>query len=95
MEEGMLKDRVEAVLEKVRVGLKSEGGDIELVDVRDNVVYVKLKGACGTCPMSTLTMKNWVETSIRKEIPEIISVRLFNIGFYAEECYRDSYEDFW
>jgi Fe-S cluster biogenesis protein NfuA len=75
MEEGMLKDRVEAVLEKVRVGLKSEGGDIELVDVRDNVVYVKLKGACGTCPMSTLTMKNWVETSIRKEIPEITSVQ--------------------
>ncbi len=71
----MLKDRVEAVLEKVRVGLKSEGGDIELVDVRDNVVYVKLKGACGTCPMSTLTMKNWVETSIRKEIPEIVSVQ--------------------
>lgn len=71
----MLKDRVEAVLEKVRVGLKSEGGDIELVDVRDNVVYVKLKGACGTCPMSTLTMKNWVETSIRNEIPEINSVQ--------------------
>ena len=71
----MLKERVEAVLEKVRVGLKSEGGDIELVDVRDNVVYVKLKGACGTCPMSTLTMKNWVETSIRKEIPEITSVQ--------------------
>ena len=71
----MLKDRVEAVLEKVRVGLKSEGGDIELVDVRDNVVYVKLKGACGTCPMSTLTMKNWVETSIKKEIPEIMSVQ--------------------
>jgi len=71
----MLKDRVEAVLEKVRVGLKSEGGDIELVDVRDNVVYVKLKGACGTCPMSTLTMKNWVESSIKKEIPEIMSVQ--------------------
>ncbi len=71
----MLKERVEAVLEKVRIGLKSEGGDIELVDVKDTVVYVKLKGACGTCPMSTLTMKNWVESSIRKEIPEITSVQ--------------------
>jgi Fe-S cluster biogenesis protein NfuA len=71
----MLKERVEAVLEKVRVGLKSEGGDIELIDVRDNVVYVKLKGACGTCQMSSLTMKNWVESSIRKEIPEITSVQ--------------------
>ena len=71
----MLRERVEAVLEKVRVGLKSEGGDIELVDVRDNVVYVKLKGSCSTCQMSTLTMKNWVESSIRKEVPEITSVQ--------------------
>lgn len=71
----MLRERVEEVLNKVRVGLKSEGGDIELVDVRENVVYVKLKGACGTCPMSTLTMKNWVESSIKKEIPEITSVQ--------------------
>ena len=71
----MLKERVEAVLEKVRVGLKSEGGDIELVDVRDNVVYVRLKGACGTCQMSSLTMKNWVESSIKKEVPEITSVQ--------------------
>ena len=71
----MLKERVEAVLEKVRVGLKSEGGDIELVDVRDNVVYVRLKGACGTCQMSSLTMKNWVESSIKEEIPEITSVQ--------------------
>ena len=71
----MLNERVEAVLEKVRVALKSEGGDIELVDVRDNVVYVKLKGSCSTCQMSSLTMKNWVEASIRKEIPEITSVQ--------------------
>lgn len=71
----MLKERVEAVLEKVRVALKSEGGDIELVDVRDNVVYVKLKGSCSTCQMSSLTMKNWVESSVRKEVPEITSVQ--------------------
>jgi Fe-S cluster biogenesis protein NfuA len=69
------RERVEKVLEKVRAGLQKEGGDIELVDVRDTVVYVKLKGACGTCPMSMLTMKNWVESSIRKEIPEITSVQ--------------------
>ncbi len=71
----MLKAKVEAILDKVRAGLKSEGGDIELVDVRDTVVYVKLKGACGTCPMSALTMKNWVESSIKKEIPEVTSVQ--------------------
>lgn len=67
--------RVEEALVRVREGLRAEGGDIELVDVRDGVVYVKLKGACGTCPMSSLTMKNWVETSIRKEIPEIRNVQ--------------------
>jgi len=71
----MLKEKVEKVLDKVRSGLQSEGGDIELIDVKDNVVYVKLKGACGTCPMSTLTMKNWVESSIKKEIPEIKAVQ--------------------
>lgn len=71
----MLRERVETVLDRVRVGLKSEGGDIELVDVKDNIVYVKLKGACGTCPMSVLTMKNWVESNIKKDIPEIIAVQ--------------------
>ncbi len=70
-----LRQRVEAVLEKVRAGLKTEGGDIELIDVKDTVVYVKLKGACGTCPMSSLTMKGLVEKSIRKEIPEVSSVQ--------------------
>jgi len=71
----MLRERVEEVLNKVRVGLKSEGGDIELIDVKDGVVYVKLMGACGTCPMSSLTMKNWVESSLKKEIPEIKAVQ--------------------
>ncbi|MHB8883439.1 MAG: NifU family protein [Thermodesulfovibrionales bacterium] len=71
----MLREKVEEALNKVRVGLKSEGGDIELVDVKDDIVYVKLKGACGTCPMSTLTMKSWVESTIKKEIPEIKAVQ--------------------
>ncbi|MBI4691020.1 MAG: NifU family protein [Nitrospirae bacterium] len=69
------KEQVEGVLEKVRAGLKSEGGDIELVDVKENVVYVKLKGSCGTCPMSTLTMKNWVEANIKRELPDITAVQ--------------------
>ena len=66
-----MRENVERVLERIRVGLKSDGGDIELVDIKDNVVYVKLKGACGSCPMSTLTLKNWVEANLKKEIPEI------------------------
>lgn len=75
MEQSVLMGKIEAVLDEVRTGLQSEGGDIELVDVRDNTVYVRLTGACGTCPMSTLTMKNWVETTIKKEIPEIKAVQ--------------------
>ena len=71
----MLKEKVEEVLAIIRVGLQRDGGDIELVDVKDNVVYVKLKGACGTCPMSTLTLKNWVEANLKREIPEISAVQ--------------------
>lgn len=71
----MLRDKVELVLDKVRVSLKAEGGDIELLDVKNDIVYVRLKGACGTCPMSTLTMKSLVETSIKNEIPEIKAVQ--------------------
>ena len=75
MDTAVLKEKVEEALKTVREGLKSEGGDIELVDVKDTIVYVKLKGACSTCQMSTLTMKNWVETNIKKEIPEITAVQ--------------------
>jgi len=69
------QERVEEALAKIRAGLKSEGGDIELVEIRNDTVYVRLTGACETCPMSTLTMKNWVETTLKKEIPEIRAVR--------------------
>ena len=71
----MLKEKVEDVLAKIRVGLRADGGDIELVEIKENVVYVKLKGACGTCPMATLTLKNWVEANLKKEIPEIRAVQ--------------------
>ncbi|MGO9014625.1 MAG: NifU family protein [Dissulfurispiraceae bacterium] len=69
------KERVEEILGKIRTGLKSEGGDIELIEVKDDIVYVKLTGACGTCPMSTLTLKNWVESTMRNEIPEVKAVQ--------------------
>ncbi len=71
----MLRDKVEVALEKIREGLKTEGGDIELVDVRNGIVYVRLMGACATCPMSSLTMKNWVETNLKKEVPEVKAVQ--------------------
>jgi Fe-S cluster biogenesis protein NfuA len=71
----MLKERVEAVLSKVKPMLQRDGGDVELVDVQpDGVVKVRLTGACAGCPMSTMTLKNAIEETIKKEIPEIKSV---------------------
>jgi Fe-S cluster biogenesis protein NfuA len=71
----MLKEKVEAVLSKVKPLLQRDGGDVELVDVQpDGVVKVRLTGACSGCPMSTLTLKNAIEETIKKEIPEIKSV---------------------
>lgn len=69
------KEKVEDALNKIRVGLKAEGGDIELIEIKDDTVYVRLTGACGTCPMSTLTLKNWVTTTMKKEIPEVKAVQ--------------------
>jgi Fe-S cluster biogenesis protein NfuA len=71
----MLRSKVEEVLERIREGLKTEGGDIELVDIKDGVIYVRLKGACGTCPMSELTMKGFIESTLKKELPEVTSVQ--------------------
>ncbi len=68
------KAKVEQVLGKIRVGLMADGGNIELVEIKDDKIYVKLKGACGTCPMATLTLKNWVEKTLKSEIPEVKEV---------------------
>lgn len=68
------KTKVEQVLNKIRSGLMADGGNIDLIDIKDNVIYVKLKGACGTCPMATLTLKNWVEKTLKSEIPEVKEV---------------------
>jgi len=71
----MLKEKVEAVLSKVKPLLQRDGGDVELIDVQDDgVVKVRLTGACSGCPMSTMTLKNAIEETIKKEIPEIKSV---------------------
>ncbi len=70
-----MREAVEKALEKVRVMLKSEGGDIELVDVSaDGKVKVKLTGACGCCPMSQMTMKMGVERILKQEVPQIKEV---------------------
>jgi len=69
-----MKEKVEKAIEKIRPFLQQDGGDIELVGVEDGVVKVKLKGACGCCPMAQMTLKNGVEKALKEEIPEIKSV---------------------
>jgi Fe-S cluster biogenesis protein NfuA len=69
-----MRDKIEKAIEKIRPFLQQDGGDIELINVIDGVVKVKLKGACGCCPMSQMTLKNTVEKALQEEIPEIIRV---------------------
>jgi Fe-S cluster biogenesis protein NfuA len=70
-----IKDRVLKALERVRPYLQSDGGDIEFVDVSDDMtVKVKLTGACHGCPYSLQTLKAGVEQAIMKEVPEVKKV---------------------
>ena len=71
--------KVENVLDQIRPYLQQDGGDISLVEITDdNIVNVKLQGACGSCPYSMMTLKNGVETAVRKAIPQIKSVEAVN-----------------
>lgn len=70
-----MREKVEAVLDKVRPMLQADGGDVELVEVTDSgVVQVRLTGACKGCPMSQMTLKNGIERIVLKELPEINAV---------------------
>jgi Fe-S cluster biogenesis protein NfuA len=71
-----MRERVEEALKSIRPALQADGGDIELVDVKDGVVKVRLRGACGTCPSSMMTLKYGVEERLKEEIPEVESVEL-------------------
>ena len=69
-----MRERVEAVLNKIRPALQSDGGDVELVEVDQGVVKVRLKGACGGCPMASMTLKNGIEKALKESIPEVKEV---------------------
>ena len=70
----MEKEQVQKVIDKIRPSLQADGGDVELVAVENDVVKVRLKGACAGCPMSQMTLKNGIERMIKKEIPAVKSV---------------------
>jgi Fe-S cluster biogenesis protein NfuA len=69
-----MKAQVQRVLEKIRPQLQADGGDVELVDVIEGVVKVRLKGACAGCPMSQMTLRNGIERLLKREIPAVKSV---------------------
>jgi len=68
------KDDVEAALERIRTGLRVEGGDVQLVDIEDGIVKVKLQGSCAGCPFSQMTLKNFIEKEIKKSVPGVKGV---------------------
>ena len=69
-----MRERVEAALDKIRPALQADGGNVELVDVKEGVVKLKLKGACSGCPMAAMTLQHGIERVLREQIPEIKEV---------------------
>lgn len=71
----MLEEKIRKALEDVRPSLQADGGDVEFVSVdEEGTVSVKLTGACGSCPMSQMTLKLGIEKYLKKEVPEVSSV---------------------
>lgn len=69
-----MKEQVQEVLNIIRPSLQADGGDVELVDVKDGIVSVKLKGACAGCPMSTMTLKKGIERFLKEKISSVKEV---------------------
>ena len=69
-----MREKVDKVLDKIRPSLMADGGNVELVDVEDGVVKVRLTGACGGCPMSQMTLKMGIERLLKQELPEVQEV---------------------
>lgn len=69
-----MREDVQAILEKIRPALQADGGDVQLVDVADGVVSLRLTGACDGCPMATVTLRNGIERVLREQVPDIEEV---------------------
>lgn len=75
-----LLDRVENALNSIRPYLEADGGNVKILEITDNnVLKLELLGACGTCPMSSMTLKAGVEDAIKRAVPEISSVEAVNL----------------
>ncbi len=69
-----LKERVEKSLDSIRPALMADGGNVELVDIEEGIVKVRLQGACGTCPSALMTLKQGIEVRVKEDVPEIQEV---------------------
>jgi len=69
-----MREKVETALDRIRPALQADGGDVELVDVHDGVVSLRLTGACKGCPMATMTLRNGIERILREQVPEVEEV---------------------
>jgi Fe-S cluster biogenesis protein NfuA len=69
-----MREKVEEALARIRPALQADGGDVELMDVKEGVVTVRLTGACGGCPMSTMTLRHGIERVIKEQVPEVKEV---------------------
>lgn len=74
MTDTMMTEQVQEVLDKLRPFLLRDGGDCELVDIEDGIVKLRLLGACGSCPSSTITLKAGIERALLEEVPGIVEV---------------------
>lgn len=69
-----LREKVERSLDSIRPALMADGGNVELVDVQDGIVKVRLQGACGTCPSALMTLKQGIEVRVKEDVPEVLEV---------------------
>lgn len=76
-----IKTKVKEQLDTIRPRLQADGGDVQLVDIEDNVVKVELQGACKGCPMSSVTLAVGIEKAIKEKVPEIEKVEAVNVNF--------------
>jgi len=70
-----MEEDIKKALDEIRPALQADGGDVEYIGMEGDVVQVKLKGACGGCPMAALTLKNGIEAVIKKRVPGVSSVQ--------------------
>ena len=69
-----MREKIEEILKQIRPSLQADGGDVELVDVQDGVVKLRLKGSCAGCPMSQMTLAFGIERVLKEKVPEIKKV---------------------